>query len=225
MGSLALLKARNQVRQTVRSERRGGEVNKLIGRAVAAAIVLGLAASPTAAQHYSDGYSFIKAVKDRDAAKATELVSQPGTTIVNTKDRDTGDGALHILVRGRDLTWISFLLGKRANPNIQNSRGETPLSLAAQIGWLEGAELLLEQGASVDLANGRGETPLIMAVHARDVAMVRLLLARGANPKKTDNAAGYSALDYARQDNRAQAIVKLLEGAAAPSRPAAGPKL
>lgn len=200
------------------------QVNKLIGRGIAAAMALAIAA-PGAAQQYSDSFTFIKAVKDRDAAKVTDVVSRPGTTIVNSKDRDTGEGALHILVRGRDYDWVSFLLGKRANPNLQNSRGETPLSLAAQIGWLEGAQLLLGHGAAADLANSRGETPLIMAVHQRDVAMVRLLLGNGANPKKTDNAAGYSAIDYARQDSRAQGIVRLLEAAQAPARPAAGPKL
>jgi ankyrin repeat protein len=195
-----------------------------LSRGIAAAMALALAA-PAGAQQYSDSYNFLKAVKERDGTKASELVSQPGTTIVNAKDRGTGEGALHILVRGRDYTWVSFLLGKRANPNIQNGRGETPLSLCSQIGWLEGAELLLNHGASVDLANSRGETPLIMAVHRRDLAMVRLLLGKGANPKKTDNAAGYSAIDYAKQDNRAQAILKLLEGAQATARPAAGPKL
>jgi ankyrin repeat protein len=188
-------------------------------------MALAIAAAPAGAQHYSDGYSFIKAVKDRDAKKVTELVSEPGTTVVNSKDGDSGEGALHILARGRDYTWLSFMLGKRANPNIQNNRGETPLSVTAQIGWLEGAEMLLSHGASADLANSRGETPLIMAVHHRDIAMVRLLLSKGANPKKTDNAAGYSAIDYARQDNRAQPILKLLEAAQGPARPAAGPKL
>jgi len=206
------------------------QVNKLIGRAIAAAMASGgmalaVAAAPAAAQQYSDSYTFIKAVKDRDGAKVTDVISRPGTTIINSRDRDTGEGALHILLRGRDYDWMSFLLGNKANPNIQNSRGETPLSLAAQIGWLEGAQILLSHGASVDLANARGETPLIMAVHVRDMGMVRLLLASGANPKKTDNAAGYSAIDYARQDSRAQTIVKLLEAASAPARPAAGPKL
>ncbi|HEY0411870.1 MAG TPA: ankyrin repeat domain-containing protein [Allosphingosinicella sp.] len=199
---------------------------KPFSRGLAAAMALALAAAPAGAQHYSNGYTFIKAVKDRDAAKVTELVSEPGTTVLNARDADTGEGALHILVRGRDYTWLSFLLGKRAKPDLQNGQGETPLSLAAQISWLEGAELLLGHGASVDLANTRGETPLIMAVHHRDIAMVRLLLGHGANPKKTDNLAGYSALDYAKQDPRALPVLRLLEAAQAPAaRPAAGPKL
>jgi ankyrin repeat protein len=76
---------------------------------------------------------------------------------------------------------------------------------------MEGAESLLGRSASVDLANSRGETPLIIAVHNRDIAMVRLLLGKGANPKRTDSIAGYSALDYAKQDSRSAAILKLLE--------------
>jgi ankyrin repeat protein len=62
------------------------------------------------------------------------------------------------------------------------------------------------------------------AVRNKDAALVRLLLAKGANPKKTDNVAGYSALDYAKQDIRAAAIVKLLEAPAPkPAREVAGP--
>jgi uncharacterized protein len=52
---------------------------------------------------------------------------------------------------------------------------------------------------------------------------VRLLLSRRADPKRTDNVAGMSALDYARQDPRAAAVLKLLEAKLAPARPVAGP--
>jgi ankyrin repeat protein len=195
-------------------------------RGMAAALALAVAAAPASGQHYSDGYTFIKAIKDRDGAKVNELVSEPGTTVVNAKDAGTGEAALHILVRGRDYTWLNFILARGARPDIQNSRGETPLAIAAQIGWLEGAQLLLSRRASVDLANGRGETPLILAVQRRDPAMVRLLLSKGANPSKTDNAAGYSAFDYAKQDPRAAAILRILEmSVVKPANPAAGPKL
>ncbi|MDB5694411.1 MAG: ankyrin repeat protein [Alphaproteobacteria bacterium] len=200
------------------------EVGKVFGRAVAAALALMIAA-PAGAQSYSDGFTFLKAVRDRDGNKATELASQPGTTVVNVRDPASGDAAIHIVTRGRDSAWLSFLLSKGARPDLQNGRGETALSIAAQLSWTDGADLLLSQGAGVDLPNQRGETPLILAVHNRDVPMVRLLLRGGANPKKADHAAGYSALDYARQDNRAQPIVRLLEGqGGAPARPAAGPK-
>ena len=192
---------------------------KKFGRAVAASMALALAAAPASSQgSYSDSYSFLKAVKERDGAKVTELINAPGSVVVNTRDRTNGEGALHYMVRARDIIWLNFLLGKGARPDIQSNRGDTPLTLAAQIGWAEGAELLLARRASADLANGRGETPLILATQRRDLVMVRLLLARRADPKRTDNVAGMSALDYARQDPRAAAVLKLLE-----AKPAAGP--
>jgi ankyrin repeat protein len=198
-------------------------VNKGIGRVVAASILLGMA-GPAAAQSYSDAYMFLKAVKDRDGQKVQGLISAPGSIVINTRDQSNGDSALHYLVRDRDTVWLNFLLGRGARPDVQNRQGETPLTLAAQLGWTDGAELLLMRRANVDLANGRGETPLILAVHKRDLSMVRLLLSKGANPKRTDSAAGYSAIDYAKQDVRAAPILRLLEqAAAAPARAVAGP--
>ena len=195
------------------------------GRVLAASMALALAAVPAAAQmNFSDSYTFLKAVRERDGAKVNELVGgATGTIVVNSRDRTNGEGALHYMIRARDLTWLAFLLGKGARPDIQSNRGDTPLTLAAQIGWLEGAEQLLARRASVDLANGRGETPLILATQRRDLAMVRLLLGRRADPKRTDNVAGMSALDYAKQDPRAGAVLKLIEARLAPPKPVQGP--
>jgi uncharacterized protein len=193
-------------------------------RALAACMALTVVAAPAWGQNnFSDSYTFLKAVKDKDGAKVTELVSEPGSVVINTRDRSSGEGALHYVVRSRDLSWLAFLLGKGAKPDLQSNRGDTPLTLAAQIGWLDGVEQLLARRASVDLANGRGETALILATQRRDVPLVRLLLARRADPGRTDKVAGMSALDYAKQDPRAGAVLKLLEAKLAPAKPAAGP--
>ena len=187
------------------------KTSNIFSRAAAAALALTLEAH-AAAQSYSDSFTFLTAVRERDGDKATELVNQPGTAVVNLKDQSSGEAALHIVAKGRDYTWLSFLLGKGARPDIQNAKGETPLMIASQLGWTDGAALLIGRGANVDLPNQRGETPRIIAVHNRDAPMVRLLMAHGANPKRQDHIAGYSALDYAKQDIRAQAVVKILEG-------------
>ena len=191
---------------------------------LAAALWVGMAAAPAAAQKFSDGFTFLKSVKERDGAEVQRLLANPSSTVVNTRDSSTGEGALHIVSRGRDFNWLTFLLGNGARPDIQDKNGATPLAVAAQLGWVEGAEMLLRARAAVDLPNNRGETPLILAVQKRDVAMVRLLLGKGANPKRTDSAAGYSALDYARRDPRAAGVLKMLE-TAKPAPEAAGPKL
>lgn len=191
---------------------------------MAAAAALAMLAVPALGQTFSDSYTFLKAVKEGDGNKVADLVESSGPTVINAKERGSGDGALHIVARSRNLAWLNYLIGKGARPDMQNAEDQTPLAIAAQLGWLDGAQLLLDRRASVDLANVRGETPLILAVQRRDVAMVDLLIKRGANPKRTDRVAGYSALDYAKRDARSAAIVKILEAPAkAPS--IQGPKL
>lgn len=194
------------------------------GRLTAAALLAALA-MPAAAQKFSNTYTFLKAVRERDGAKVQEVLADPGSTAINSKDAATGEGGLHIVVRARDAGWLIFLLQKGARPDIQDKAGETPLGLAARIGWTEGAAQLIARRAPVDQQNAKGETPLIIAVQRRDLAMVRMLMAQGANPSKTDNIAGYSAIDYAKGDVRAAAILKLLEAPTAPKKAIAGPTL
>lgn len=179
-------------------------------RALAAA-VLALIAAPVLAQTFSDGYNFLKAIRERDGAKVDQIASSPNSaTIINTREASTGEGALHIVTRVRDLTWLRYLLSHGARPDIQSNDGTTALMLAAQIGWQDGAEALLARRASVNLANNRGETPLIYAVQRNDIAMVRFLMANGADPDMSDSVAGYSAIDYATQDRRRSAILQVL---------------
>lgn len=153
-------------------------------------------AAPATAQMFSDGYEFLKAVKDGDGQAVTDALSQPGSVIVNTRDRSTGESALHIVTKRRDALWIRFLTEKGANPNIHDKQGVTPLAIASSLGFVEGVEELLKAGAQVDEASDTGETPLIAAIHRRDVAMIRVLLANGANPERSDNS-GRTAHDYA----------------------------
>jgi len=197
-------------------------------RAAMLALILatGLGAMPARAQ-FSESYNFLKAVRDRDGDKVTTIVSKPGTTIINTKDYSTGESALHIVVARRDLQWLSFLLAKGADPNIRDSKGMTPLARAAELGWVDGARLLISVGASVNTTNDRGETPLILAVQRRDLPTVKLLLDNGGDPRLADHIAGMSALDYAQRDNRSPAILRAIQEAkpAKPAAQVAGPKL
>lgn len=172
-----------------------------------------LIAMPAAAQ-FSDSYNFLKAVRDADGAKATEaLEKSPGSTIIDTRDYATGETALHIVVKRRDMTWLGFLVSKGAKPDVRDAQGNTPLALAAQLGFVEGLQLLILDRASVDAENTRGETPLILAVHNRDLVTVRALLAAGANANRADRIAGKSARDYAAEDHRAAAILKAIDEA------------
>lgn len=177
-----------------------------------------LATAPAPAQ-FSTSYNFLKAVRDRDGDKAQKAVDEPGTTIINVRG-DDGDAALHIVIKRRDTTWLAFLLGKGADPDVKDRDGNTPLILATQLGYAEGVRTLLVASAHINQANARGETPVIFAVHNRDLAMARLLLANGANARQADRIAGKSARDYAADDPRAGALLKLIEEVA--PKPKAG---
>lgn len=166
-----------------------------IASALLATALASLALQPVAAQLYSEGYQFLEAVKDRDGDTATEMLNQPGTQVVNTRDITTGDTGLHVVVARRDVLWVKFLLQRGANPNVRNNSGLTPLQLATQLGFIEGAEELIRKGAQVNVADSQGETPLIAAVHQRNIELVRRLLAEGADPDRNDNS-GRSARDY-----------------------------
>ncbi len=171
-------------------------------RAIASAIVamviaaaLAVPTIPASAQMFSEGYQFLKAVKDRDGDAATDMLNKPGTTIVNSRDLSSGDTGLHIVVQRLDALWVRFLLQRGADPNIRNKRGIAPLQLATSIGFIEGAEELIKGGANVSISDQTGETPLIAAVHSRNVPMVRMLLENGSDPDRNDNS-GRSARDY-----------------------------
>lgn len=180
--------------------------------AMVMAIAFAVIVPSVAHAQFSESYNFLKAVRERDGNKATDIVSKPGSgsIIVNTRDDKNGETALHIVTKGRDLGWMNFLLARGAKPDMRDNIGNSALMITAQVGFVEGAQLLLKNGATVDLANGSGETALIRAVQLRNGPMVQLLMNAGANPARADTIAGLSARDYAKRDVRAVAILKIL---------------
>lgn len=181
------------------------------------ALGLGLAAmtvmpSPALAQ-FSEGYKFLEAVRKKKGDEVTDTLAQPGTTIINTRDVTSGQAAIHIVTARRDLTWMTFIISKGANVNLRDFKGVTPLVLAANLGFLEGVELLVSKGARVDEANNAGETPLITAVHNRNLALLRVLLKAGADPERSDNS-GRTARDYAKLEGPGNQVLAEIESSA-----------
>lgn len=186
----------------------------------------GLLHGPAQAQ-FRGGYAFLQAVDSRDGTKATDALKDD-PSLINTRHPETGETALVIVTKRRDISWLRFLLAKDADPSVADRQGVTPLMHAALINFTDGAEELLNEKAPVDQANRRGETALILAVQAKNSAMVRLLVKRGANPDKADHVAGMSARAYAKRDDRSGQLVALLdakpEGALRDNSAVFGPK-
>lgn len=191
-----------------------------------AAATLSFTASPALAQlGQSDSYQFLQAIRESKGNDVDKLLNKPGTVIINTHDRSTGETALHIVVRRGDETYLRYLLSRGADPNAKDGQGNTPLILATNSGAATLIDLLVKGGANVNLANSSGETPLIRAVQRRDLALVRILLAAGGDPDQSDRIAGLSARDYAHQDSRSPALAKVIDEAPKkPKRAVSGPR-
>jgi ankyrin repeat protein len=189
--------------------------------AVAAAALTLVLPGAASAQFMSDSYKFLEAIRKSDGDTVAKYVEAPGTTLVNTRDRSTGETALMITIGRRDLTYMRYLLGHGARTDIAANDGRTPLMIAVEKRFAEGVDVLLTNGANVNQANGKGETPLMRAVQLQDVSLVRQLIAAGADPKKGDSLAGMSARDYAERDARIPGMLEALDQAK--PRPAAKP--
>src|SRR5690242_18593275 len=102
-------------------------------------------------------YEFLKAVRDRDGNKVTDLLNSSPPSLVNMHD-ENGDTALTIAIARSDPDYTGFLLNKGADPNLPGKGGDTPLIGAARVGFDDAVDWLLTMGARVDGTNKMGET-------------------------------------------------------------------
>jgi ankyrin repeat protein len=193
-------------------------------RILTVVLAAALVAVPGAAsaQFSSQSHDFLDHVRKKEGREVTDALAKPGTTIINTQDITTGESALHSAAARKDALWISFLLGKGADPNLRDAKGQTPLVVASDLGFVEGVDLMIQNGARVEEVNTTGETPLIAAVHRRDVPMMRLLLKAGASPDRADSS-GRSARDYAKVDRSSTMLLAEIDAAAKNKRGNGGP--
>jgi ankyrin repeat protein len=204
----------------------GNAIPRMLIKAAASVLAAGLLLSSPARAEFSDGYKFLEAVKKKEGEKVEQAIMD-SASIVNARDVSTGETALHIVTQRRDLTWMSYLVARSANVNQADDRGRTPLQLAVNLGWREGAEFLVEHGARTDDSNDAGETSLIFAVHRHDLRLMKILLEAGADPDRADNS-GRSARDYAKLDGENSNLLTTIEtyakkDASKSSKPVYGP--
>jgi ankyrin repeat protein len=63
-------------------------------------------------------------------------------------------------VKERDVEKVRVILAKGVDPDVRDSRGRTPLMIAAYFGYPDIARILLEKGADVNARDNKGRTPL-----------------------------------------------------------------
>lgn len=104
---------------------------------------------------------------------------------------------------------IEDLITLGLDPNIPNSKGCTPIFLAAQGGHYNAVRCLLDYRATLS-SNAVGKTPLWIAAAEGHSAVVQLLLEHGANPEQRDSNGG-TPLSAAAVGQREEVVRILLE--------------
>ena len=92
---------------------------------------------------------------------------------------DQLNSILFTAANGNQTKLIEHMLSKGANINSTDKDGETPLSAAAQAGYLNAVKVLLDHGADANLADIRGRTPLDYSIEFEHPETADLLRSHG----------------------------------------------
>jgi ankyrin repeat protein len=102
---------------------------------------------------------------------------------------------------------VEVLLSYKANPNLTDSGGLTPLHWSASFGIAAVGKLLISSKADVNAATNGGETALHMCAEKGDSAFVAMLLEHGADKTLRDKSpAGATPFVAAKRGGNAECI-------------------
>jgi uncharacterized protein len=171
-----------------------------------------------------DHLEFIKLLLDKGADTNLQVKENTLSRTIFTMQWFFEPGATAFVraAESSDVALLKLLLEHGADPKIPTDFGDTALTAAAGIGWVEGVtyerspkenleavRLLLDLGLDPNWANKDGRTPLMGAAHKGRNEVIQLLVERGAKldtkdkgSRDTGNAASkiaghrFQVLDY-----------------------------
>jgi len=121
--------------------------------------------------------------------------------------------ALVLATLNGNLAKVKYLVEQRADVNITNKSGSTPLLVASSKGHRDIVEFLLENRAGVNIANKHNDTPLMLGAASGDLDLVKLLLNAGAKVN-AQNKHNDTPLMFAAENGNTDVVKLLLEAGA-----------
>ena len=118
------------------------------------------------------GNDIFLCAKIDDTQSLLEVIDQMDLNITD----DENESLLHYTVRFNSIDFARLLLMHKANPDIKNSNGDTPLMLACKMGKENFIKLLIKFNANADEKNNFGETALHMALLNGNIDIIKVLI-------------------------------------------------
>jgi len=129
-------------------------------------------------------------------------------------DDNTGLGgmsAYHWAAKNGNVEITQLLVDAKADPNVQNKVGKTPVALAAESGHVEVLKLIVDSGGDIESVDQIGGTPLLWASGlSKNPATVEYLIKAGGNVNIIDSN-GMTPLIWAAGIGNPESVRLLIE--------------
>ncbi len=131
----------------------------------------------------NDGKTLLhKAIIDNDMENTGNILNGKHAELIINNTDNTGQSALHYAVATDNQNAIQLLIEKNANPNIKDSKHNTPLMLAIKNRNSKLAKWMLEniENINVDMDDEDGNHPIMEAISAGMLDIVNMLIDKKA---------------------------------------------
>mmetsp|Transcript_50417 Transcript_50417/g.100295 ORF Transcript_50417/g.100295 Transcript_50417/m.100295 type:complete len:440 (-) Transcript_50417:48-1367(-) len=166
---------------------------------------------------WTDPVRLIDAAARRDT-EVVQRIAEHNADLNTASHPKSCDTVTHVAARLGDVDLIGFFIAcgvQDVNP--VNSRGETPLHLAAQVAGLPAAKLLVELGADLNVTNANGETALLLVCRRGAAQTAKYLVEMKADAEACTKL-GDTPLQVAQRGGHQETVMALCM-AGAPLRP------
>jgi len=102
-------------------------------------------------------YKLLQYVREKNRPQIKKMLKMGVPNLINITEPKQGLSALYQASVDHDEDLVQFLLSLKANPDIQDMKGYTPMMLAAQLGYYKIVYLLIKHNANVTLTDEEGK--------------------------------------------------------------------
>lgn len=128
----------------------------------------------------TDGRSMLECAVWKEKHSAFEALLNAGADTAH-RDKD-GNTVLHYAGESENPVYVTELLARHLDPNVETPGHRTPLMLTILSRNVTGMRALIAAGANLEVAESNGDTALIIAAESNSFDQVIELLHAGANP-------------------------------------------